>query len=68
MFLKKIKYQRYKNKFGNFSLINLAFQRCYLNDENTKTYFKQLFNSQNSGDHSRYIFFYLNYLIENNGI
>ena len=60
------KISKIENKFGNFSLINLAFQRCYLNDENTKTYFKQLFNSQNSGDHSRYIFFYLNYLIENN--
>ncbi|MDA8890756.1 hypothetical protein N9I74_00920 [Candidatus Pelagibacter sp.] len=60
------KISKIENKFGNFSLINLAFQRCYLNDENTKTYFKQLFNTQNSGDHSRYIFFYLNYLIENN--
>ena len=39
-----------KNKFGNFSLINQAFQRCYLNDKNTKTYFKQLFNSQNDVD------------------
>lgn len=63
---KENKIPKIENKFGNFSLINLAFQRCYLNNENTKTYFKQLFNSQNSGDHSRYIFFYLNYLIENN--
>ena len=54
-----------KNNFGNFSLINLAFQRCYLNDKNTKIYFEQLFNSPNSGDQSRYIFFYLSYLIEN---
>ena len=52
------KISKIENKFGNFSLINLAFQRCYLNDENTKTYFKQLFNSQNSGDHSRYIFLF----------
>jgi len=26
-----------KNKFGNFSFINEVFQRCYLNDKNTKT-------------------------------
>jgi tetratricopeptide (TPR) repeat protein len=60
------KISKIKNKFGNFSLINLAFQKCYLNDENTKTYFKQLFNSQNKSDYTRYIFFYLNYLLENN--
>jgi tetratricopeptide (TPR) repeat protein len=60
------KISKIKNNFGNFSLINLAFQRCYLNDGNTKTYFKQLFNSQNKNDYTRYIFFYLNYLLENN--
>jgi tetratricopeptide (TPR) repeat protein len=53
-----------KNKFGNFSLINEVFQRCYLNDKNTKTYFNKLINSKNE-DYSRYIFFYINYLIEN---
>jgi len=36
-----------------------------LNDKNTKTYFNNLINSQNE-DYSRYIFFYINYLIENN--
>ena len=55
-----------KNKFGNFSFINEVFQRCYLNDKNTKVYFSNLINSQNDGDYSRYIFFYLNYLLENN--
>ena len=55
-----------KNKFGNFSFINEVFQRCYLNDKNTKLYFSNLINSQNDGDYSRYIFFYLNYLIDNN--
>ena len=54
-----------KNKFGNFSFINEVFQRCYLNDKDTKTYFNNLINSQNDSDYSRYIFFYLNYLIEN---
>ena len=53
-----------KNKFGNFSFINEVFQRCYLNDKSTKTYFGNLVNSQND-DYTRYIFFYLNYLIEN---
>jgi len=53
-----------KNKFGNFSLINEVFQRCYLKDKNTGTYFNNLINSENN-EYSRYIFFYLNYLIEN---
>ena len=54
-----------KDKFGSLSIINEVFQRCYLNDKNTKTYFNNLINSQNE-DYSRYIFFYINYLIENN--
>jgi len=58
-------------KFGNFSFINEVLQRCYLNDKNTQTYFENLINNQNSNitqdaDYSRYIFFYINYLIENN--
>ena len=60
------KISKIKNKFGNFSLINEAFQRCYLNDKNTKTYFNNLINTENK-DYSRYIFFYINYLIENDG-
>ena len=63
----KNKISKTKNKFGNFSFINEVFQRCYLNDENTKVYFDKLLNSQNDADYSRYIFFYLNYLIENDG-
>ena len=55
------------NKFGNFSFINEVFQRCYLSDKNTKTYFKSLVNLQNDLDYSRYMFFYINYLLENNG-
>jgi tetratricopeptide (TPR) repeat protein len=58
------KISKTKNKFGNFSFINEVFQRCYLNDKSTKTYFGNLINSQND-DYTRYIFFYLNYLIEN---
>ena len=59
------KISKIKNKFGNFSFINEVFQRCYLNDKNTETYFSQLINLQNDADYTRYIFFYLNYLIEN---
>ena len=59
-----------KNKYGNFSFINEVFQRCYLNDKNTKSYFRKLINlkddpRQESSNYSRYIFFYINYLIEN---
>ena len=53
-----------KKKFGNFSYINEVFQRCYLGDQSTKTYFKRLINSQNDADYSRYAFFFVNYLIE----
>ena len=54
-----------KNKYGNFSFINEVFQRCYLDDKNTKVYFDKLVNLQNDTDYTRYIFFYLNYLVEN---
>jgi len=63
----KNKISNIKNKFGNFSSINEVFQRCYMNDKNTKVYFDRLVNSPNDADHTRYIFFYLNHLIENDG-
>ena len=56
-----------KKNFGNLSLIAETFQRCYLNDEKTGAYFLNLINSQ-EGDYSRYIFFYLNHLIDENKI
>ena len=60
-----------KDKFGNFSFINEVFQRCYLGDKNTRTYFESLINNKDNvrakGDnYSRYIFFYINHLIEDN--
>ena len=60
-----------KNKFGNFSFINEVLQRCYLDDKNTKIYFNNLINNINNGvngdsDLSRYIFFYISHLIEDN--
>ena len=60
---KKIKKE--KKNFGNLSLINETFQRCYLEDKSTQLYFDRLKNNNNS-DYSRYLFFYIHYLIENN--
>ena len=54
-----------KKKFGNFSLINEVFQKCYLQDKNTENYFESLINNENDTDYSRYTFFHINYLIEN---
>ncbi len=51
------------NTLGNLSLINNAFHSCYLQEEQTENHFKNLFNS-GEFDYSRYIFFYINYLIE----
>ena len=60
-----------KNNLGGLSFINEVFQRCYLDDKNTKTYFSNLINNESNmgtqdGDYSRYTFFFINYLIENN--
>ena len=54
-----------KKNFGNISIINQAFQRCYLKKDSTRSSFLNLMNNPD-GDYSRYIFFYINYLIENN--
>ena len=54
-----------KKNFGKLSIISETFQRCYLNDQKTESYFSGLFSDDN-GDYTRYIFFYLSYLIENN--
>ena len=56
-----------KKNFGTLSLIAETFQRCYLNDEKTGAFFLNLINSK-QGDYSRYIFFYVNYLIDKNKI
>ena len=50
--------------FGNLSLINQTFQRCYLNDSKTDNFFYNLINN-NETDYSRYTFFYISYLMEN---
>ena len=53
--------------YGNLSIISTTFQRCYLGDEKTKTFFSKLVNNDDS-DLTRYTFFYLAFLIENNQI
>ena len=53
-----------KKNFGKISFINEVFQKCYLGDKNTENNFKIIIN--NDEDYSRYIFFLINYLIENN--
>ncbi len=52
---------------GSLSLINEAFQRCYLNDPKTQIYFTNLINKQDV-DYSRYIYFYISYLVDKNKI
>ncbi len=56
-----------KKNFGELSIISETLQRCYLRNENTDVYFSKLFN-KTEGDYTRYVFFYLSYLIENNRI
>ena len=53
--------------FGKLSIITETFQRCYLGDETTDEYFSILIDDDDA-DYSRYIYFYLSYLIENNRI
>ena len=53
--------------YGNLSIISTTFQRCYLEDTKTKTFFSKLVNNDDA-DLNRYTFFYLAYLIENNQI
>tara|TARA_Y100001970_G_scaffold282612_1_gene395804 strand:+ start:1727 stop:3412 length:1686 start_codon:yes stop_codon:yes gene_type:complete len=61
------KIQKRNQNFGNLSLISETFQRCYLNDKNTGSFFLKLFNKSDA-DYSRYTYFYLTYLIEKNQI
>ena len=53
--------------FGDLSLIAETFQRCYLDSKNTDLFFSKLIN-KTKADYSRYIYFYLTYLVENNKI
>ena len=59
---KEKKMSNFKSNFGNLIAINNAFQSCYLNDLKTLDYFGKLKSSE-AADYSRYLFFYVNYLI-----
>ncbi len=54
-----------KKNYGNLSLISETFQRCYLDDSSTESYFLNLVN-KNDADYSRYLYFYLSYLVQKN--
>ena len=56
-----------KNQFWNLTLIAETFQICYLDDPKTDNYFLNLIN-KNDADYTRYIFFYLSFLAQNNNI
>ncbi len=47
----------------NLSIISRAFEGCYLEEKNTDVYFLNIIN-KNDINYSRYIFFYISYLIE----
>ena len=51
------------NTLGNLYPINKMFYSCYLGEKATQNHFENLLNSSEV-DYSRYIFFYVNYLIE----
>ncbi len=64
---KEKKILKNKKDLGKISLISETFQRCYLEDQKTNSYFLRLINDTN-GDYTRYIYFYISYLIGNNEI
>ncbi len=51
-----------KKDLGDLGFINLVFQSCYLGENKSEIYFQNLLNKTKL-DYSRYIFFYINYLI-----
>jgi len=64
---KEKKLLKEKNQFGNLTFIAETFQRCYLDDPKTDNYFLNLIN-KNDADYTRYIFFYLSFLAQNNNL
>ena len=66
LFLNKVSSNQ-KNNFGKLSNINEALQFCYLNSQESESKFINLINSDD-GDYSRYLFFYLNYIINKNDL
>tara|TARA_B100001057_G_scaffold496865_1_gene599459 strand:+ start:613 stop:2301 length:1689 start_codon:yes stop_codon:yes gene_type:complete len=64
---KEKKLTKEKKNFGDLSLITETFQRCYLDDSRTESFFSNLVN-KNDVDYSRYMYFYLSYLVSKNKI
>jgi len=56
-----------KKNLGKLSIISETFEKCYLKDKDADQYFLKLLDDQES-DYTRYIYFYISYLIENNRI
>ena len=56
--------QKTENNLGKLTLINRAFQECYIDSGKDNNYFLNLINSED-GNYSRYIYFYLSSLINN---
>ena len=63
LFINK-KINKKNRNLGKIDLITSAFQNCYLDSNKTTLHFTNLINSE-EGDHSRYLFFYLTNVIEN---
>ena len=51
-----------RKELGDLGFINFVFQSCYLRESKLENYFKNLLNKTQL-DYTRYIFFYINYLI-----
>ena len=62
---KEKKIYKDKKNLGKLSIISETFQRCYLGDKRTDEYFSELINDEEN-DYTRYFYFYLSYLVENN--
>ena len=56
-----------KKNLGKLSIISETFEKCYLKGKDADQYFLKLLDDQES-DYTRYIYFYISYLIENNRI
>ena len=64
---KEKKILKNKKNYGKLSVISETFQRCFLEDKKTDAYFSNLINDLET-DYTRYVFFYLSYLIEKNKV
>ena len=61
----KKKILKQTTSYKNLDNLNITFIRCYLNDDKTFESFEKLINSS-TVDYSRYLFFYITHLINNN--